>query len=103
GSTGEVVLELDALRGEDLPRSASLALRRGEVFGIADLVGAGRSELLRAVFGLAPIRDGSIRIAAVTGPRSPADRWRAGVGMVSEDRKREGLALELGIADNLTL
>ena len=84
-------------------RSASLALRRGEVVGIAGLVGAGRTEFLRALFGLDRVRSGDVRIAAWTGLASPARRWSQRVGMVSEDRKAEGLALSLSIADNVTL
>jgi ribose transport system ATP-binding protein len=78
-------------------------LHRGEVLGIAGLVGAGRTELVRAVFGLDPVRRGTVRVAAETGAASPARRWAQGVGMVSEDRKAEGLAVNLSIADNLTL
>src|SRR5688500_16175215 len=84
-------------------RSASLTLRRGEVVGIAGLVGAGRTEFLRAMFGLDRVRSGDIRIAAYTGLASPARRWSQRVGMVSEDRKAEGLGLGLSVADNLTL
>jgi ribose transport system ATP-binding protein len=63
---GDVVLELRELAGKLRPVSASLELRRGEVLGIAGLVGAGRTELLRAVFGLDPVRRGEIRVAAFT-------------------------------------
>jgi ribose transport system ATP-binding protein len=98
---GEVVLEVNHLAGLDEPQSASLALRRGEVLGIAGLMGAGRTELLRAIFGLDPVRSGSVRVASYTGPASPSRRWGQGVGMVSEDRKAEGLALSMSIAENL--
>jgi ribose transport system ATP-binding protein len=70
---------------------------------LAGLVGAGRTELVRAVFGLDPVRRGTVRVAAETGAAAPARRWAQGVGMVSEDRKAEGLAVNLSIADNLTL
>jgi ribose transport system ATP-binding protein len=80
-----------------------LALRRGEILGLAGLVGAGRTELVRAQFGLDPVRCGAIRVATFTGCASTAERWRQGLGMVSEDRKREGLAVRLSVADNLTL
>ena len=100
---GEVLLELDALAGEGLPADASLQLRRGEVLGVAGLVGAGRTELLRAIFGLAPIRSGAIRVGAHIGWASPARRWAQGVGLLSEDRKGEGLALSMSVADNLLL
>ena len=100
---GAAVLELSQVAGRRLPESASLVLHRGEVLGIAGLVGAGRTELVRAVFGLDPVRRGTVRVAAETGAAAPARRWAQGVGMVSEDRKAEGLAVNLSIADNLTL
>jgi ribose transport system ATP-binding protein len=100
---GEIVLEVEGLAGLEKPSSASLQLRRGEVLGLAGLVGAGRTELLRSLFGLAAVRKGSIRLAAYVGPYSPAQRWAQGMGMVSEDRKVEGLAVSLSIADNMTL
>jgi ribose transport system ATP-binding protein len=100
---GEVVLEVADLAGTSKPRRASLALRRGEVLGIAGLVGAGRTELLRAVFGLDPVRAGTVKVRAIAGPASPAQRLAQGVGLLSEDRKGEGLATGLSVADNLTL
>jgi ribose transport system ATP-binding protein len=100
---GDVVLELKDVAGLDKPQSASLQLRRGEVLGIGGLVGAGRTELLRAIFGLDPIRRGHIRVAAFVGPASPVARLSQGVGFLSEDRKGEGLAVSLSVADNITL
>jgi ribose transport system ATP-binding protein len=100
---GEPVLELTDLAGPVKPTQASLTLHRGEVFGIAGLIGAGRTELLRAIFGLDPVRSGHIRLKAHYGPAAPAQQWARGLGLVSEDRKAEGLALSLSIADNLTL
>jgi ribose transport system ATP-binding protein len=96
---GEVLLELNDLQ----PGAATLELRRGEILGIAGLLGAGRTRLLRTVFGLEPVRAGRIRVAAFTGPASPAERWAQGAGMLSEDRAGEGLAPRLSVADNLTL
>ena len=100
---GEVVLEINNLAGRDKPRSASLRLRRGKVLGIAGLVGAGRTELMRAIFGLDHVRSGEIRVGRSAGTATPRRRWAQGVGMVCEDRKREGLALGLSVADNVTL
>jgi ribose transport system ATP-binding protein len=100
---GPVVLELDALGGDRYPQAASLELRRGEVFGVAGLVGAGRTELLRAIYGLGPIRKGKIRVKTWHGPSRPEQRLRQGVGLLSEDRKGEGLAAGLSVAENLTL
>ena len=87
-----------------LPEEVRLSLRRGEILGLAGLVGAGRTELLRAVFGLDPIRAGRVRVSDGwdTGA-SPAHRLAQGVGLLSEDRAAEGLALDLSVVDNLTL
>ncbi|HEV8377342.1 MAG TPA: sugar ABC transporter ATP-binding protein, partial [Tepidisphaeraceae bacterium] len=100
---GEVILDIRNLSGAIKPRTASLQLRRGEILGIAGLVGAGRTELLRAIFGLDRVKSGSVRVALYQGPASPSARWDQQVGMVSEDRKSEGLAVDLSVADNLTL
>ena len=105
---GEVVLEVKALAGVEKPVVAGLSLRRGEVLGVAGLVGAGRTELLRVIFGLDPVKSGSVRMALLQNTSAdarvtPAARWAQGMGMVSEDRKAEGLALNLSIADNLTM
>jgi len=100
---GPVVLETRRLAGRTRPTSATLALRRGQILGLAGLMGAGRTELLRALFGLDPVRGGTLRVAAVEGPASPRRRWRQGAGYVSEDRKGEGLAVHLSLAENLTL
>ena len=102
-TAGEVVLSLDELAGQNGPVKASLELRRGEVLGIAGLVGAGRSEMMRTIFGLDKQTGGSIKINGGSGKNSPAQRWTQGVGIVSEDRKAEGLAVGLSIADNITL
>jgi len=100
---GEAVLELTGLAGDVKPTNASLTLHRGEVLGIAGLIGAGRTELLRAIFGLDPVRSGGIQLKSYFGPASPSQQWARGLGLVSEDRKMEGLALSLSVADNLTL
>ncbi|MEO7600181.1 MAG: sugar ABC transporter ATP-binding protein [Opitutus sp.] len=100
---GEVVLSVDRVAGVAKPLSASFELRRGEVLGIAGLIGAGRSELLRAIFALDPVQQGEVRVGTVSGPSTPANRWASGIGMLSEDRKAEGLALNLSLAENLTL
>ncbi len=100
---GEVILEIEDLAGLEKPKSASLELHRGEVLGIAGLVGAGRTELLRSLFGLEPVKRGRIRLGVYTGPASPVRRWMQGAGFLSEDRKEEGLAVSLSVADNMTL
>jgi ribose transport system ATP-binding protein len=100
---GETVLDVSSLSGFGKPSLASLELRRGEVVGLAGLVGAGRTELMRAIFGLERVRSGSVKVGVHTGPGSPVRRWAQGVGFLSEDRKGEGLAASMSIADNVTL
>jgi ribose transport system ATP-binding protein len=100
---GETLLEIRHLTGVAKPADASLSLRRGEVVGIAGVIGSGRTEFLRALFGLDPVKSGGIRIGGREGAASPRQRWRQGVGLLSENRKEEGLAAELSIADNITL
>jgi ribose transport system ATP-binding protein len=96
---GAPILQVDNL----VPGNATFTLHRGEVFGIAGLLGAGRTRLLRALFGLDEVKSGAVRLGAYTGPFSPHDRWSQGAGMLSEDRTGEGLALGLSVADNMTL
>jgi len=100
---GDRVCSVRNLAGCDKPLDVSLDLYRGEIVGIAGVVGAGRTEFLRCLFALDPISKGEIKVAGLQGPLTPGNLWGSGVGMVSEDRKREGLATALGIADNLTL
>jgi ribose transport system ATP-binding protein len=101
---GEPILELSELGGRRLPHAASLSLRRGEIFGLAGLVGAGRTELLRALFGLDPVARGAIKIAGHSDHGEPPwVRIAQHVGFASEERKQEGLAVALSVADNLTL
>jgi ribose transport system ATP-binding protein len=100
---GAEALRLWDLAGRRGPQSASLSLHYGEIVGIAGLVGAGRTELFRTIFGLDVVRAGRMRIGAYAGPASPSRRWAQKVGFVSEDRKSEGLALGLSITDNVTL
>jgi ribose transport system ATP-binding protein len=101
---GEPVLELRELAGVRKPTSASLVLRRGEILGLFGLVGSGRSETVRALFGLDDITAGTVLLHGQPQThRSPRQRLAHGMGFVSEDRKSEGLALNLSIADNMTL
>jgi ribose transport system ATP-binding protein len=100
---GEELLHVENLAGDSKPISASLTLHRGEVVGIAGLVGAGRTEFLRAIFGIDRVRSGQIKVGKYSGVASPRQRWGQSIGMVSEDRKTEGLALGMSIADNMTM
>ena len=101
---GDPVMELKNLAGVAKPRSASLTLRAGEILGIAGLVGAGRTETLRACFGLDRTEAGSVILFGRDKTNgSPTSRLADGVGLLSENRKEEGLMLNRSLADNLTL
>jgi ribose transport system ATP-binding protein len=100
----QIALSIRDLAAPPRLRSASLELHRGEILGIAGLMGSGRTELVRALFGLDGSTAGIVRLhrpdAAPRGAGA-ARRVRDGVGYLSEDRKGEGLALPLSITDNL--
>lgn len=99
---GSVVLKAIDLTGQnEKPKRASLELRQGEVCGIAGLNGAGRTELLRSIFALDSVRSGQVTVGS-SSPTSIRQAWQLGSGFVSEDRKEEGLALTMSIAENLT-
>ena len=100
---GESILELNEVAARISTKPADLVLRRGEIVGIAGLIGAGRTELLRAVFGLDPVVSGRVVVKGVSGGGArPGKRIAQGLGLLSEDRKGEGLALDQSIEDNLT-
>jgi ribose transport system ATP-binding protein len=98
---GAAVLHVAGLYAPGV-HDVTFTLHRGEVLGIAGLVGAGRTELLHALFGLAPVRRGKIRAGVCTERGNVGARWRAGMGFVSEDRARQGLALRAAVSDNVT-
>lgn len=103
---GDVVLEAEDVRGDPVPEGVSFSVRRGEILGLAGLVGSGRSETARALFGLQPGRAGRIRMAGLEARAEawePGDALAAGLDLLSEDRKEEGLAPEMTIAENTTL
>jgi ribose transport system ATP-binding protein len=95
-------LSVEGLCGNVKPQDVSFELRRGEILGLAGLVGAGRTELVRAIFALDAVRRGRVRVGMIHPTATPKSRIRAGLAYVSEDRKREGLALSRSIADNIT-
>jgi ribose transport system ATP-binding protein len=96
---GAAILQIERL-GDN---AADLTLHRGEIVGIAGLLGAGRTRLMRAIFGLEPVRSGRVKLGAWTSNGAPRECWAHGMGMVSEDRKGEGLATGLSVSENLTL
>jgi ribose transport system ATP-binding protein len=100
----KVVLEVRDLCGEDEGfRNISFSVNAGEVFGIAGIVGAGRTELVRAIAGADPVTGGQILIdGQPVRLRDPQDAIRAGVSLVPEDRKLQGVVLEHSIENNLT-
>lgn len=100
---GETIIELEGLCGHKKPEGVNLGLRRGEVLGIAGLNGSGRTELVRCIFGLNSVKQGAVKIGTNLGKGNPKKRWDQGVGMLSEDRKSEGLAVTMSISDNITL
>ena len=102
---GEPLLEVRGVSVKSTKlKDISLTLRRGEITGMAGLIGAGRTELCRAVFGMDAIDAGEIRIAGrVVKIESPRDAVKAGIALVTEDRQITGLALKLTIGQNTTL
>jgi rhamnose transport system ATP-binding protein len=85
-------------------RGVSLTVRAGEIVGLAGLVGAGRTELARAIFGLAPVDEGEVRLHGQPARfSSPAEAIAAGIAYLPEDRRRHGVILEMPIHSNITL
>lgn len=102
-AAGQLLLEVSDVSGIRKPIHANLAVHAGEIVGIMGLNGSGRSELLRTIFGLDRVRSGTIRVGGNVVRPTPRQSWRRKVGMLSEDRKEEGLSLEQSIAENITL
>jgi ABC-type sugar transport system ATPase subunit len=101
--SGPVLLSVSNLSTKKL-QNVSFELRQGEVLGIAGLVGAGRSEIGAALFGLDDRVGGSIRLnGSEIDPRSPAEAIRLGIALVPEDRKKEGLMMQMSVAENALL
>ena len=103
--TGEVVLAVTGLERGARVRNVSLEVRRGEVVGLAGLVGAGRTELLRTIFGADPAVAGSVRVGDGRAGllRSPRQAVAAGIGMLPEDRRHDGLLLGQSMRVNALL
>lgn len=103
---GAPVLQVRDLASPPHLKRASFELRQGEILGIAGLIGSGRTQLVRALFGLAPIGKGQVILGdreMVVSEGDPHLRILQGFGYLSEDRKGEGLAVALSVADNVTL
>ena len=100
---GDEMLRLEAVSSGPV-RDASLTLHRGEIVGLVGLVGAGRTELAQAIFGAAPVQSGRLLLdGAAFAPRSPREAIDAGVALLPEDRKRQGLVLMAAIRENVAL
>ena len=101
---GEEVLRVENLNRTGVIRDINFSLRRGEILGVAGLVGSGRTEVARAIFGADTVDSGSIYInnrkAKIKHPR---DAIAAGVGFVTEDRKKQGLILSMSVIKNVSL
>jgi len=98
---GEIVLETRALGSANGIREASIHVRKGEIVGLAGLVGAGRTELVRAIFGADRTTHGEVLLDGKPLKDDPANSVNCGVGLVPENRKTEGLALIRSVHDNL--
>lgn len=101
---GPEVLRVEGLTHEKLFRDVSFAVRAGEVLGVSGLMGAGRTEIMQAIFGNLPARSGRVFIdGQEVHIRNPREAIAAGIGFITEDRKTEGLLLEKSIAENIEL
>lgn len=101
---GAELLRVSNLTSKPLLKDVSLSLHAGEIVGLAGLVGAGRTELCRAIFGIDPFERGEIFIGGRRTPvRSPREAVRAGLALIPEDRQRSGLAAALPVAFNTTM
>ena len=102
---GEAALNISDVRTAAYPKqTVSLSVRQGEILGLAGLVGAGRTELARAIFGIDPLLAGSVSLNGETiRIDSPRQAISHGIFLVPEDRKRCGLILDISIAENIAL
>lgn len=99
----EVKLEVRNLTNHHV-KDINFQLKKGEILGFAGLVGAGRTEVARAIFGADPIQQGEIFIdGKKVGIKQPSDAVQAGIGYLSEDRKQFGLMLNMNVSDNISI
>lgn len=98
------ILAVDGLTRHGVYRDVTFSVRRGEILGFAGLVGSGRTEVMRGLFGADPVDGGTVTLFGERVEiRSPADAVRLGIGLLTEDRKEQGLVLGLSAARNVTL
>jgi ribose transport system ATP-binding protein len=101
---GEVVLEVRDLARDGILAPVNLSVRAGEILGVAGLMGSGRTEMARAIFGADPTDGGRVRVAGRRlAQQDPSDSIAAGLGFITEDRKQQGLLLQRSVAENITL
>ena len=101
---GDVVLEVTGLTRAGVFSDVDLEVRSGEIVALAGLVGAGRSEVVRAIFGIDSYDAGKVRVAGTDLPgHRPAAAMAAGISLVPEDRRQQGLVMDLSIERNMTL
>ncbi len=100
---GDPWVSIERLTGNPLPRPTTCSLRKGEIFGISGLVGAGRTELLRAIFSLDHVDSGVVCVNSQDIRNTIQAKMKSGFGFLSEDRKNEGLAQDLSLVENITL
>jgi ribose transport system ATP-binding protein len=102
-TTGDVMLKVENLTGNGV-RNINFDVHRGEIFGISGLVGAGRTEVIRMIFGADPIESGTIFMEGrEIHPKSPNEAVKLGIALIPEDRKRHGIILNLPIKENISL
>ncbi|HHW03821.1 MAG TPA: sugar ABC transporter ATP-binding protein [Thermoanaerobacterales bacterium] len=103
-NSNEVVLEVKNLRRGRTIKDVSFKLKKGEILGFAGLMGAGRTEVARAIFGADPIDEGEIYVKGrKVHIKNPGDAVKHGIGYLSEDRKRYGLALGMDVETNIVM
>ncbi|MEO1103329.1 MAG: sugar ABC transporter ATP-binding protein [Pseudomonadota bacterium] len=100
---GEELIRATAIASGRNLRHVDLSLRRGEIVGLGGLLGSGRTEAARAIFGVDPLTGGDIRVKGGKGPGAPTEAIAAGIGLLSEDRKAEGIVPDMSVRENLTL
>lgn len=104
GKAGDIAFEVVCASRKGVFKDISFTVHSGEILGISGLMGSGRTEMMRGLFGLDPLDSGEIRLGGkrVT-IRNPFEAVKLGVGFITEDRKEEGLVLDFSVKDNMVL